>query len=335
MLVAAMAHTSPCQRGPTDFSEKPASSLERLTQFAFLPKRESGMYRRKFVGAASLAGLTAWLARPVSALAPLSRNGLGLQLWTVRNQLETDAQKTLEAIRAAGYEQIELMNVVDSRQLVQTAQELGLKVRSAFFNWETVAVPGSKNAPQLDTVIEVAHEIGLEYLVFGYIGKQARDTADKMKTIADNANEAAEKIADAGMKMSYHNHSFEFEQLDGGQAGFEILMDRFDPKLINFELDVFWAAIGGWDPLATLKRLGQRVGQIHLKDLKSGVGTIYDEGQVPKDAFQEVGDGIIDMTEVMKIADANGVTQFHVEQDQSPDPIASIGQSAKFVRGIW
>lgn len=294
------------------------------------------MRRREFVGATTAAAFAASLARPLKALgAAAEKNGIGLQLWTVRNQIESDRSGTLKAIADAGYKQIELGKVVDSEDLVKEAKDLGLEVRSAFFNWETIANPANKDAPSVDKVIEVAKGFGLDYLVFGYIGKSARDTADKLRTIADNANAAAEKIQAAGMKMSYHNHSFEFEKLDGEQTGFEIFMERFDDKLVNFELDVFWAAIGGWDPVETIQKLGKRLGQIHLKDLKAGVGTIYDEGKVPKDAFQEVGDGTIDIKAVMDASEALGVTQFHVEQDESPDPIASIGQSAKYAAKFW
>lgn len=294
------------------------------------------MRRREFVGTTAAAAFAASLARPLTALgAAAEKNGIGLQLWTVRNQIESDRSGTLKAIADAGYKQIELGKVVGSEDLVKEAKDLGLEVRSAFFNWETIANPSNKDAPSMDKVIEVAKVLGLDYLVFGYIGKSARDTADKLRTIADSANAAAEKVQAAGMKMSYHNHSFEFEKIDGDQTGFDIFMDRFDDKLVNFELDVFWAAIGGWDPVETIHKLGTRVGQIHLKDLKAGVGTIYDEGKVPDDAFQEVGDGIIDMKAVMDASEALGVTQFHVEQDQSPDPIASIGQSAKYAAKFW
>lgn len=295
------------------------------------------MQRRRFISASASCGLAASLARPLAAFSPLQviKNGLGLQLWTVRNQIEEDAEKTLKSVAAAGYKQVELMNVVDSVDIVKIAKDNGLEVRSAFFNWETIANPND-NTPSIEKIIETGKEFGLEYLVFGYIGKSARDTADKMRRIADSANTAAAKVAEAGMKMSYHNHSFEFEKLDGNETGFEIFMERFDEKLVNFELDVFWAAIGGWDPVETLQKLGKRVGQVHLKDLKKGIDTIYDEGKVPNEAFQEVGDGKLDMKAVMKVALENGVKQFHVEQDQSPDPIDSIGQSARYVsKNLW
>jgi sugar phosphate isomerase/epimerase len=295
------------------------------------------MFRRRFLSTTATLSLAAALSRSAKGFANTAaeKHGLGLQLWTVRNQLSADKTKTLKAIVDAGYKQIELMNISESKELVNEAKGLGLEVRSAFFNWQTVAAPELPNTESLEAQIEGAKTFGLQHMVFGYIGKANRDTADKLKRIAERANKAAEQIQAAGMKMSYHNHSFEFEKLEGGKTGFEILMNGFDPKLVDFELDVFWAAIGGWDPIETIKKLGNRLGQIHLKDLKANSGIIYDEGKVPADAFQEVGDGVIAMKEVISLASSYGVRQFHVEQDQSPGPIASIAQSAKAVGKIW
>lgn len=294
------------------------------------------MQRRKFLATTAACGLTATLAQPLKALpSDTKRNGIGLQLWTVRNQIAEDMPGTLKAVADAGYEQVELMNVLESGDIIKTARGLGLKARSAFINWESVGASSNENAPRFDKIVEAAVEHELEYLVFGYIGRDARDTADKLRKIADATNEAAEKTKAAGMKLSYHNHSFEFEPIDGKTTGFDIFMERFDDKLVNFEFDVFWAAIGGWDPVQTMEKLGSRLGQIHLKDLKKGQGVVFDEGKVPEDAFQEVGDGIIDMKKVVEVAAKYNVTQFHVEQDQSPDPIASIGQSIQYTKKIW
>ena len=295
------------------------------------------MQRRDFVASVSLASLTAWLAQPLQRLhaaEDANRNGIGVQLWTVRNQMAADTNATLKAIADAGYKQVELMNVLESKDIATSAKDLGMEVRSAFFNWETIATPDKPGLPSVEQIIDAAKDMGLEYMVFGYIGREARDTSDKLKAIADRANQAAEKIQAAGMKMSYHNHSFEFAKMDGDKTGFDIFIDRFDDKLVNFELDVFWAAIGGWDPVATLNTLGSRVGQVHLKDLKAGTGVVYDEGAVPKDAFLEVGNGSLDFKSIMEVALKNGVKQFHVEQDESPDPLQSIKESAKAVAAM-
>jgi sugar phosphate isomerase/epimerase len=302
------------------------------------------MQRRQLLQLTAAASATAALApwpklfaaqNAAATAGAANRNGIGLQLWTVRNQLAEDIGGTLSKIVDAGYEQIELMNVLDSGDIVTQAKSQGLEVRSAFFNWQTIAEPKADGVPTMQAVIERADQYGLEHLVFGYIGKSARDTADKIKAICENTNKAAELVEKAGMKLSYHNHSFEFAAFDDGQIPFELMVENFDAEQVGYEVDVFWVAIGGYDPYKTMERLGPKMRQIHLKDLKAQMGTINDEGQVPNDAFQECGDGTIDMVKILEIADKYKVSQFHVEQDQSPDPIASIQQSRNYLKTIW
>lgn len=297
------------------------------------------MKRRHFLrttAALSATALTAQLSRPLLAMPPQSKylDTIGLQLWTVRDQMAKDAEMTLKAVADAGYQQIELMNVMGSEEIATQAKDHGLKVNSGFIDWNSICRPGEKNVPSIDDIITKAKTIGLQHLVFGYIGKEFRRTSDQMKKNAATANVAAKKMADAGMAMCYHNHAFEFEKIDGDTTGFDILKQEFDPECVTFELDVFWVKIGGYDPLKMMKDLSGRISQVHLKDLKEGTDVIYDEGKVPADAFQECGDGTIDMGKVMELASEIGVVNCHVEQDQSPNPIESIGQSIDYLNGL-
>ncbi|MEZ6063159.1 MAG: TIM barrel protein [Planctomycetaceae bacterium] len=294
------------------------------------------MRRRTFLSASAAAVLSARLARPLFALPPDSRymKTIGLQLWTVRNQLEKDVPGTLKAVATAGYRQAELMNVLQSDDIIRAAHDAGLDVESAFVDWQSVGNPNAADAPSFDTILEKAKAKNLKYLVFGYIGKGHRETVDHFKGHAERANAAGQKCRDAGIQLCYHNHSFEFTELQDSKTGFDVLMDEFDRELVKFEVDVFWVKIGGWDPIATMKRLNGRVAQVHLKDLKAGTEVLHDEGQVPHDAFRELGAGTIDMAEVIKVAAETGAALCHVEQDQSPDPIASIGQSMQHLRKI-
>jgi sugar phosphate isomerase/epimerase len=109
-------------------------------------------------------------------------------------------------------------------------------------------------------------------------------------------------------------------------------MEEFSPDM-KFELDLFWVKVGGQDPVALLKKLTGRVTQVHLKDLKAGM-TLPNFGSVPPDAFQELGDGIIATEPLLAAAKAAGVEHAHVEQDQSPDAMASIKQSAAYLRSL-
>ncbi len=262
------------------------------------------------------------------------RSNLGLQLYTVRNEMAVAPSATLAAIKAAGYAQVEMMDVMDADVLVPLAHEHGLNVTSSFIAWNLIGQENAENIPTLAMMMDKATKHGLKHLVFGYIGRGSRETADQYKAMSDRANVAAEKCLTANLQLCYHNHSFEFQPLTGGQTGFDIFIERFDAKLMKFELDVFWAALGGWDPVQTLQRLDQRVTQVHLKDLKAGVETNFDEGKVPVDAFQEVGDGVIDIAAVIQKSREIGVEQCHVEQDQSPSPLKSIEQSAAYLAGL-
>lgn len=257
---------------------------------------------------------------------------IGIQLYTLRNQLAADQAKTIKAVADAGYKQVELMDVASAPSVVPLAKDNGMTSSSAFFNWEIL---GNANPPKaagsVEQCIELATKHGLKYLVFGYIGKGHRETADQIKAIAERSNKAGELCQKAGLQLCYHHHSFEFEKLSTGKTGMDLFIETFDPKLVSFEIDVFWCAIGGLDPIETLKRLKGRVSQVHLKDLEKGTPTIYDEGKVPASAFKEVGAGTIDMKAVLTTAREIGVVQCHVEQDQSNDPVASINTSFKYL----
>jgi sugar phosphate isomerase/epimerase len=136
------------------------------------------------------------------------------------------------------------------------------------------------------------------------------------------------------MTLAYHHHSFEFEPVNGKRP-FDLLVERFDPKLVHWELDLFWVKLGGDDPAARLRQLKGRVGLVHLKDVATGSKTEYWEGAVPKTAFKEVGNGMLDWPVILKACAEAGVKHYIIEQDQCPgNPLDSVAQSYKFLRGV-
>lgn len=325
--------------------------------------------RRGVAKLSAAAALAAWLSRPLQTLADdAEKTGsqdqeskgsdskpkkpaapqnelpyfdrIGLQLYTLRDQMAADPEATLRAVADAGYFQVELMNVDDDAvKIAAMARDMGLAVHSAFLDYNVIAEPSKDRVAKLQQALQTAERIGVRHVVFGYIAKHQRDTADKCRAIADRANAAADLTRSAGMRMCYHNHSFEFQKFAGGKPAdkkinaFDIFVERFDPHRMEFELDVFWVKIGGQDPMDMMKRLAGRISQVHLKDMREGTPVITDESQVPKDAFEELGDGVINMPAVMRLAKEIGVEQCHVEQDQSPGPLESITQSYQFLQG--
>jgi sugar phosphate isomerase/epimerase len=263
---------------------------------------------------------------------------IGLQLWTVRDQMVKAPQATLKAIKSLGYHQVELEDTRTAKELLPICNDLGLKVNSSFMLWTALTgrwdlVPHETKKLAFDEVLDQASEAGLSHLVFGYLLPGERETLDDYRRLVDVLNEAGMQAKQRGIQMAYHNHNFEFEQLDGG-VPFELMIERFDKDLMPFELDVFWAAISGYDPVKLLNRIADRTKLLHLKDLKQGIPVMTTTEGVPEDAFQELGDGTLPIKELAMIGKKIGVDYCFVEQDESPDPMRSIRESIKFYREL-
>lgn len=289
------------------------------------------MNRRSFIrntAVTSIALSQAGRAFALEAENPY-RKQIGLQLYTLRKELDKDAAGTLQQVAAAGYKQVELYGFPKVDAMIEGAKDAGLAIHSAHFEWECVVNPKDEGMSEFAKTLEKANAIGLSHLVIPYLTDAYRTSLDSYKKIAENSNRAAAMARKAGIQLSYHNHNFEFLPMEGGKSGYDVLMEEFSPEM-QFEIDIFWVKAAGIEPVDLIKKLNGRVSQLHLKDLKQGIKTpTFDS--LPPDAFQEVGDGMIAMEPVLIAAEAAGVKHCHVEQDQSPDALASIRQSIGFL----
>lgn len=290
------------------------------------------MNRRQFVCSTALAAAGA--SRLAQALEPDNayRRNIGLQLYTVRNELGKDTPGTIKAVVAAGYKQGEMFGFPNCDPVIAAAKESGLALHSSHFEWDTVVNPKDPGYPDFQRILEKAVKVGLSHLVIPFLAEKDRQNLDDFKKVAAHANQAAVLAKKAGIQLSYHNHAFEFQPREGGRTGFDVFMAEFGPDL-QFELDLFWVKVGGAEPVAAIKKLSGRVSQVHLKDLKAGI-PLPAFGSVPNDAFQALGDGIIPTEPLLVAAKAAGVKHCHVEQDQSPDPIASIKRSMAYLQRL-
>ncbi len=260
------------------------------------------------------------------------RKNIGLQLYTLRDAIKSDPGAALKAVAAAGYKQGEMYGFPNCDPMIAAAKDAGLELHSSHFEWDSVVNPKDGSLSDFSKILDKAKATGLKHLVIPYLADKNRGSLDEYKRIATNANKAAAKAKEAGIQLSYHNHSFEFKPMDGGKTGFEIFMAEFSPDM-KFELDLFWVKLGGQDPAALLAKLSGRVSQVHLKDLKAGI-PIPSYGNIPPEAFKELGNGIIPTEPLLAAAKAAGVEHAHVEQDQSPDAMASIKQSISYLRTL-
>ena len=291
------------------------------------------MNRRQFIASSLGALAAAGASRTLLALEADNRyrKQIGIQLYTIRNEIAKDTSNTIKAVVDAGYHQGEMFGFPDAQPMIDAAKEHGLTLHSSHIQWQSVTEPNAGHMP-FSEILGKAKEIGLSHLVIPYLEDKHRKNLDGYKATAENLNIAAVEAKKAGIQLAYHNHSFEFEPMEGGKSGFDVFMEEFVPEM-KFEVDVFWVQVGGHDPIEVLKRLKGRVSQAHLKDLKKG-HKVPHYGGVEADAFEELGDGSISMEPIIAACELAGVEHCHVEQDQSPHPIASIQQSMAYLRGL-
>jgi sugar phosphate isomerase/epimerase len=286
--------------------------------------------RRSFIAqSASLAaGLGALRVNNLfggTASAELAWPGpIGLALYTVRTEFESQPAQTLKKAAAIGYKEVEGgMGKISAEELSGYLKDAGLRMPSGQFEHPSSVEKYAK-------VIDYARKIGMQYVTCSFSDAK---TADGWKKIADDFNRAGKQVAEAGMQFAYHNHLQEFRPL-GNTNGYEILIADTDPKLVKFQIDVFWMTWAKQDPVAYLKKLAGRVPMLHIKDRKKDWR--WDPLNFPKDKevpYTEVGSGAVDWKAIF--AHAAGVKHIFVEQDYwDREPIESARMSYEYLKGL-
>ncbi len=277
--------------------------------------------RRKFLrdGALGVAALAA-ASRSTSRLAadPLGLP-IGLQLYTVRDEVNKDLLGTLKKVAQVGYKEVEgsgpssKAEALESRQAVQDA---GLTCPSLHFAYDALrrALPDQ---------IEIAKAVGATYMICSNLPDAERSLAGYRKA-ADIFNHAGEECLKAGLHIGYHCHNFDFTSFDG-VVGFDELLRLTDPQRVGIQMDCFWVTRAGRDPVHYLDAYPGRFPTLHIKDLKPGYapGTATHDGPTAGNkggTFTEVGRGVIDWTRIFAAAPKGGLKHYFVEQDFSDDP---------------
>lgn len=254
---------------------------------------------------------------------------VGVQLYTLRNEIGKDPKGTLEKVAQLGYKQVETFGYGNRKWFNLTAAELSAVLKNnglsspsghtypaSFFlkgNWEE----------EWKKAVEDSKALGQEFITIPWLEEAYRKDINNYKKIAEGLNKAGSMAKAGGLKLAYHNHDFEFAAIDG-QTGFDILSKNTDAKLVKFELDLYWAVKAGHDPVTLFQQHPGRFCMWHVKDMD----------KTPKQFFTEVGNGVIDFKRIFKNAKLSGMKYFFVEQDVCPgSPFDSIAQSIAYLNG--
>jgi sugar phosphate isomerase/epimerase len=292
-----------------------------------MPVTNEGLTRREVLQMLAATGVSAAAGGRLLAKAPST---LGVQVYTVRDQFAKDPDATIKAIADIGYKEIELVFwTLD--QSVPLAKKYGLAPISIHLDSALLTMGPKADGDGLAATIEKARAAGAKYLVVPYVDPKDRPKdAAGLAEFGKKLQAAGEQVTKAGLGFCYHNHAFEFAPLPDGKRPLDVMLEVCDPKVVKLELDVFWVSITGTDPVAVIKQYSGRISLMHLKDKVKGAPTALDE-MVPKETFVEVGSGAVDFPAVLAAASAAKVEHYFVEQDHSPDPIASLKKSYQYL----
>ena len=201
------------------------------------------------------------------------QKNIGIQLYTVRNAMKTDARGTLEALASYGYNSYELVqwggdpNVfgLPAPEFKGICDSLGASIVSTHSS--LVEDPENEEAVmnRWRELFEIQKACGGKYFVIpSYKVERAEEEVHRM---CDYFNRVGRIAAEYGLKLGYHNHAREFQTLkDRDQVMWEYMVENTDPQYVCFELDVYWCQKGGKDPVEYLRKYPKRIELLHVKD---------------------------------------------------------------------
>ena len=281
--------------------------------------------RRDFIRQSSL--LTAGLFISKDEWFKTQKN-IGIQLYTLRNDMGKDPKGTLQKVAQLGYKEVETFGYNQGKWFGMTAPELKTVLKD-----NGLSSPSGHTFPggmflkdgwedNWKKAVDDSKTLGQKFIVIPWLEEASRKPIENYKKIAGGLNKAAVVSKAAGLQICYHNHDFEFVPSDG-QTGFDILMKETDASLVKLELDIYWAVKAGKNPLDLFKAYPGRFPLWHVKDMDN----------TDKKFFTEVGNGTIDFKTIFTKAKESGMKHFFVEQDICPGPpLDSAAKSIAYMK---
>ena len=293
------------------------------------------MKRRTFIET-SVAAAALYAARPSWAAEKTHEiKRVGLQLYTVRREMPKDFAGTIAKVAQTGYKEVEFAGYFDHtpKEVREIVDKNGLTAPSTHLGYDLIE-------NKLPEMIEVAHVIGHKYIVCPWIDEKQR-TADGWKRAVELFNKAGEATEKAGIQFCYHNHSFEFSQVEGlgGKGAYDYLLAETNPKYVKMEMDLCWISVAGKDPVAYFKKHPGRFPLVHVKDYVNdpnatssyagATGSVVFKGRLA-----DVGKGTIDWKRIFEHSETAGIKHYFVENDDAKEPFEDIKISYDYLAAL-
>lgn len=250
---------------------------------------------------------------------------IGIQPYTVRNEMTKDLAGTLKQLARMGYQSIEAGVPFYGKQAAEA--------RSLLRSMKLISPSGGFGSPKDDAAwaksIEQARTLGVKYMIT-VAPREWTTSLDGWKRVGERFNKLGEQSKKAGLALTYHNHHWEYK-IYNGVVAYDQLLQSTDPELVKMEMDIFWTTYAGQDPLKYFEKYPGRFPLWHLKDLKKGFPPSTDK--VSGNPFAEIGAGIIDWKRIFTGAKKAGLKYYFVEQDQCDrPPLESARMSCEYLK---
>lgn len=243
-----------------------------------------------------------------------NRKPLAIQLYTIRDAVAENLEKSLERLAQLGFKQLEIYGY-DGKFFGKTRNEfqtilrnVGLEIISSHHTTGIIHNEKGTLLNDWEKSVDDLHFIGSKYMVCSYLFEEER-TLEHYKKLPELLNQSGEITKKTGIGFAYHNHDFEFEKLEG-KIIYDFILDKTDSDLVKMELDLYWISKAGFNPLDYFERYPKRFPLWHVKDMKAGT----------KD-FAEIGNGIIDFKTIFEAKEKAGLKYWFLEQDSSDKDI--------------
>lgn len=269
-----------------------------------------------------LVGLFSLAALPASGAA--FKGKLGLQLYSLRADFAKDVPGTLGKASAFGFRNAELAGTYDlePKAFRKLLKEHKLKAVAGHFPYE-------KFRDDAEAVARDAKALGLKYAGCAWIPHEGAFDEKTCREAIAVFNKAGATLAKHGIKFFYHQHGYEFHPHGSGTL-MDLMMAETDPKLVSYEMDIFWVRFPGQDPVQWLEKYGSRWELMHLKDMKKGLATGDLSGHTDVRNDVALGTGQMDMPAILRAAKKAGVKWYFIE-DESPSVHEQIPVSLMYL----
>jgi sugar phosphate isomerase/epimerase len=296
----------------------------------------NNLNRRSFLQTSALAGTALLLSPSLFANNKASKKNIGIQLYSVRDEMKKDPLDTLKKVAEMGYKNVEHANYINGKlygyepkEFRKILDDLGLLMPSGHTVMSGQHWDAAKNdfTDVWKKTVEDAALLGQKYVVSPWLDVSLRKNFDDCKRFMEVFNKSGELCKKSGMKFGYHNHDFEFSLRLTSVKVYDIIMQNTDPNLVAQQLDIGNMYNGGGRAVDLLKQYPGRFELMHVKDEIKG----------EKEAYEStiLGTGIIGVADVLKLAaKSGGTTEYIVEQEsyQGKSPLDSMKADLEWIK---